>query len=151
MPIVRNVLLFLHIAAAILILGSLMFMDMLTPGLVRGGRDNLPILRKFLQLSRVFGPSASIIFLIGIALVIRGEFHWGDPWIGASMLLFIVAAVLGAVPHAKTLESAIGKLEDGHPADAEASRLSVLGGAGIVIVLVIVYLMVAKPGLSAVG
>jgi uncharacterized membrane protein len=149
--IVRNVLLFLHIAAAIILLGSLIFMDMVTPGLVRGGRDNLPILRKFLQLGRVFGPSASIVFLVGIALVIRGEFQWGDLWISASMLLFIVAAVLGAVPHAKTLETAISKLNDGHPADAEASRLSMLGGVNILIVLVIVYLMVAKPGLSAVG
>ncbi len=147
----RNVLLFLHIAAAMLILGSLLFMDMLTPGLVRGGRDNLPMLRKFHQLGRVFGPSASIIFLIGIALVIDGEFQWGDAWLGASMALFIAAAVIGGGPHAKTLESAISKLDDGHPVDAEAGRLSMLGGVNMLILLVIVWLMVAKPGLSAVG
>jgi uncharacterized membrane protein len=144
---VRNILLFLHISAALLILGSLIFMDMLTPGLVRGGRDNLSTLRKFHQLGRVFGPSASIIFILGIALVFRGDFSWGDAWISASMLLFIVAAVVGAVPITKTLELAISKLDDGHPVEAEAGRLGMLGGIQILIVLTIVYLMVAKPGM----
>ncbi|MEP7022127.1 MAG: hypothetical protein ABI808_15905, partial [Pseudonocardiales bacterium] len=67
-------------------------------------------------------------------------------WIGASMTLFIVAAVIGAVPIARTLGSAIEKLNDGHPADAEASSLSMLGGINLLILLTIVYLMVAKPG-----
>jgi uncharacterized membrane protein len=146
--VLRNILLFLHIAAAILILGSLTFIDMMSPGLVRGGRENLTALRKFHQLGKVFGPSAGIIFLIGIALVIRGKFEWGDAWISVSMLLFIVAAAIGGGPHAKTMATAIGKLEDGHPVDAEAGRLSILGGINILILLTIVFLMVDKPGLG---
>lgn len=144
--LVTNIMLFLHIAAAILILGGLSFMDMIVPGLVRGGRDNLAVLRKLHSLARVFGPSAFIVFLLGVGLVFNRHWKFSPAWIGASMLLFIVAALIGAIPHTKTLEAAINKIDEGHPADAEASRLGMLGGINILILLTILYLMVAKPG-----
>jgi uncharacterized membrane protein len=143
---VRNILLFLHIGAAIVILGGLVFMDMTIPAMVRGGRDYLPSLRRLHSLGKVFGPSASIVFLLGIALVLKNKWKFSHTWIGVSMVLFIIAAVISAVPMTRTLETAIGKINDGHQADAEASRLSMLGGITAVLVLVIVYLMVAKPG-----
>lgn len=145
----RNILLALHIAAAVLILGGLTFMDMIVPGLVRGGRDNLPALRKLAGLARVFGPSAAIIFILGLILAIADPAKLGyevsDSWLTVSMVLFVVAAVIGAVPIGRALESAIQKIDEGHPADAEASRLGMLGGINILILLTIVYLMVAKP------
>ena len=41
---VHNILLFLHIAAAIIIIGGLVFMDMVVPGMVRAGREYLPVI-----------------------------------------------------------------------------------------------------------
>lgn len=143
---VRNILLFLHISAAIIIIGGLVFLDMIVPGLVRGGRENLAALRKLHGVGKVFEPSAAIVFLLGVALVIRDKaIHFSDKWVGVSMLLFIVAAVIGAVPIGKTLQKAITNIDDGHPADAEASRLGMLGGVNLLILLTIVYMMVAKP------
>ena len=143
---VRNILLFLHIAAAITIIGGLVFMDMVVPGMVRAGREYLPALRRLHGLGKIFGPSAAIVFLLGIALVLKNKWDFSHTWIGVSMVLFIIAAVIGAVPMAKTVETAISKIDDGHPADAEASRIGMLGGINILILLTIVYMMVAKPG-----
>ncbi|MEO6714646.1 MAG: DUF2269 family protein [Mycobacteriales bacterium] len=145
---VRNILLVLHIFAAILILGALIFMDMIVPGLVRGGRENLPALRKLESLGRVFGPSSGIVFLLGVALVLRNKvYDFSDVWISAAMGLFVVAAVIGSVPMGRTMSTAITKIDEGHPADGEASRLGMLGAINILIMLTIVYLMVAKPGM----
>jgi uncharacterized membrane protein len=143
---VRNILLFLHIATAILVIGGLTLINMVLPGMVRGGREYLPALRKFEALGRVFGPTSGIVFLLGIALVVKNKWHFNHAWLSSSMLLFIIASVISAVPVARTLQTAISKIDDGHPVDAEASRLGMLGGIVILIVLVIVYLMVAKPG-----
>lgn len=144
--VVRNILLWLHISAAIIIIGGLVFLDMLMPSMVRGGRDNLPALRRLHAMSKVFGPSALIVFLLGIALVLKNHWKFSHAWIGISMLLFVIAAVLGAVVMGKIVETAIGKIEAGHPTDAEAGRLGMIGGINILIMLTIVYLMVAKPG-----
>lgn len=142
----RDILLFLHISTAIIIIGGLVFMDMLVPGLVRGGRENLPVLRKLAGMGRVFGPSSAIVFLLGVGLLLKNDWSFGKPWVSASMTLFIIAAVIGSVPSQRTLMAAIGKIDEGHPADAEASRLGMLGGINILILLTIVYLMVDKPG-----
>jgi uncharacterized membrane protein len=143
----QEFLLFLHISTAILLIGGLSFMAMIMPGLVRAGAEGLPALRRLHQLGRVFGPSSAIVFLLGIALAINGEFEMGKPWLSISMLLFIVASLLGGAVSAKTVAAAIGHIESGQSTDAEASRLSLLGGINILIVLVIVWLMVDKPGL----
>jgi len=144
----RNILLFLHIATAIIIIGGLVFMDMIVPGLVRGGRENLSVLRKLHGMGRVFGPSSAIVLLLGGALVMRDKsFDFSQIWLSASVVLFVVAAVIGSVPMARTMAGAIGKIDEGHPADSEASRLGMLGGINIAILLTIVYLMVDKPGL----
>jgi uncharacterized membrane protein len=148
----RNVLLFLHIATAIIIIGSLTFMDMVVPGMVRGGADNLPVLRKLLKLGGVFGPAAAVVFLLGLALVLRQKNDYADfddTWVSLSMLLFIVISVIGSVFGARTLRSGIAKLESGQSADAEAGRLSMVGGVNILLMLVIVWLMVDKPGISS--
>jgi uncharacterized membrane protein len=143
----RDFLLFLHIASAILIIGGLAFLSMIVPGLLRGGAENLPALRRLDQLGKVFGPSSIIVFLLGLWLAIRGDFDMGAVWLSASMLIFIVTAVLGGAVGGRLLGKAIGQLESGQSPDSEVSRLSMVGGINIVLLLAIVWLMVDKPGL----
>lgn len=143
---VRNIMLWLHIAAAIIILGGLTFSAMIVPGMVRGGREYLPALRRLHGIGKVFEPTTVIIFLLGVGLVFKNDWKFSHLWISLSIALFFIAAFIGAVPTGRTLTTAIGKISDGHPADAEASRLGMLGGINILLLLTIVYLMVAKPG-----
>ena len=145
----RNVLLALHIALAVAVIGPLVLFDLVAPALVRKGREALPVLRWIHGSSRVLGPAVSLVFLLGIVLVLRDgkdATQFGDTWVWLAMLLLITAAVNGAVFIARTLETIIAKTDTGQAVAAETSRLSLLGALNVVIMLTITYLMVAKPG-----
>jgi uncharacterized membrane protein len=62
-----------------------------------------------------------------------------------AIVLFVVATVNGAVFIGKAAERAVGKIEAGQPAADEARLVSMLAALNTVILVVIVYLMVAKP------
>ena len=144
----RNLLLTAHILTAIVVIGWLAMTAMVTPRLIRGGPGELAAVRWVNRTAGVLGRLAIVVFLLGIALVLRsGEdtLTFKEGWIGASMLLFVVALVNGAVFIERTEKAAIAKLEKGEAATAEAARASMLGGINMLILTVIVYLMVAKP------
>ena len=145
----RNVLLVLHIVFAVAIIGPLALFDLVTPMLVRRGREALPVLRWLHGMSKVLGPSAAVVLVLGIALALRDKSavtDFGATWVWLAIVLFIAAAVIGAVPIARTIETVIAKTDTGQPVTAEASRLTLLGAVNAVILLSITYLMVAKPG-----
>ena len=142
----RNVLLTLHILAAILIIGWLAMQSMVIPGAIRRGQAGA--VRFGASLSRKIGPASSVVLLLGIWLVLRdGDdgIDFSDKWVGLAIALFVVTAVIGAVFIGKAEERAAEKLEAGQPATDEARTISMLGGLSTVFLLVIVYLMVAKP------
>ena len=145
----RNVLLTLHILFAIVTVGWLFTQAMLTPRAIRGG--NAGAVRFGANAAAKLGPAAIVVFLLGLALVLRqaddhAEFE--HQWVNISMLLFIVAAVNGAVFIGRAERSAAEKLEAGKDATAEAGRISMLGGINMVLLIAIVFLMVAKPGVG---
>jgi hypothetical protein len=142
----RNVLLTAHILAAIVTIGWLSMQAMVIPGAIR--RAQGPAVRFGATVARKVGPMASIVFLLGIWLVLRDAndgIEFSDKWVGLAMVLFIVAIVNGAVFIGRAEERAADKLEAGEPAVAEGKRVAMLGGLNMLILTVIVYLMVAKP------
>jgi uncharacterized membrane protein len=145
----RNVLLTLHIFFAIVIIGWLVMQSMVVPGMIRRGPSSAGFVRAAANFEKRIGPTSAIVFLIGIWLVLRDGhdgIEFSDGWVGAAMLLFIATAVIGAVFIGGAEERAAEKLEAGEPANAEAARISMLGGISTLFLLTIVYLMVAKPG-----
>lgn len=143
----RDVLLTLHILVAILTIGWLEMQSMLLPRAIRAG--NAGAVRFAAGAGEKLGPIAILVFLLGLALVIRGGedgSDFNDQWVSMSMLLFIVALVNGAVFIGRAEKRAAEKLEAGQQAPEEASRIAMLGGINNLILLVIVFLMVAKPG-----
>lgn len=143
----RNVLLTLHILFALLTIGWLAMHAMLLPRAIRGG--NAAVLRFTESVASKLGPAAIVVFLLGIWLVVRQANDGADfdsTWVGLAMFLFVVALVNGAVFIAKTERAAIAKIEAGQPTTAEAKRAAMLGGINGLIVVVILWLMVAKPG-----
>ena len=142
----RNILLTLHILLAILVIGWLAMQSMVVPGMIR--RGNAGYVRGAATVAKKVGPMSGLVFLVGIALVLRNRtaFSFGDTWISLSMLFFIVTAVLGAVFIGRAEERAADKLEAGETAVDEARTISILGGISSLLLVTIVYLMVAKPG-----
>ncbi|HEX8003913.1 MAG TPA: DUF2269 family protein [Mycobacteriales bacterium] len=143
----RNVLLTLHILIAILTLGWLLIDAMVLPRAIRNGQA--AVIRFAEGIAGKLGPAAGVVFLLGLWLVGRdGDdgIEFSDAWVSASMLLFILAMVNGAVLMRRVIERAASKIEGGVDAADDARTLSMLAGVNGVLLTVIVYLMVAKPG-----
>lgn len=120
---------------------------MVVPRAIRDG--NAGALRLSAATSRKLGPLSGLVFLLGLWLVLRQKDDWAEfdhMWVSISMLLFIVAAVIGSVLIGKAEQSALEKIEAGQSAADEASRVAMFGGINMVLLIVITYLMVAKPG-----
>lgn len=145
----RNVLLTLHIFVAIVTIGWLVMQAMLMPRAVREGR--LDAVRFGVGAAEKVGPLAGLVFLIGLALVLRQAddgSDFDDQWVSISMLLFIVAIVIGSVFINRAAKGALAKLEAGQQAGDEAKRIAMLGGINVLLLLAVVWLMVDKPGIS---
>lgn len=145
----RDVLLTAHILVAIVTIGWLAMQAMLLPRAIRDG--NAPVVRFANSAAEKIGPLAGLVFLIGLALVLRQKddhAEFSHTWVSISMLLFIVALVIGAVFISRTEKAALAKIEAGQSAAAEAGRVAMLGGINMLLLIAIVWLMVDKPGIS---
>ena len=145
----RDVLLTFHILFAIVVIGWLAMTSMLLPRAIRDG--NAGAVRFAAKAGEKLGPVAVVVFLLGLWLVLRQKNDYAEfdhAWVSISMLLFIVAIVNGAVFIGGQEKRAADKLEAGQPAPEEASRIAMLGGINNLVLLAIVYLMVAKPGIG---
>lgn len=143
----RDVLLTAHILIAIVAIGWLAMTAMVMPRMIREG--NLPVVRFHGMVAQKLGPLSGLVFLLGLWLVFRDKndgIDIGDQWVSWSMLLFIVAMVLGSVFISKTERAAAAKIQAGQSAADEAKRVSMLGGINMLLLATIVWLMVDKPG-----
>jgi uncharacterized membrane protein len=142
----RNVLLWLHIIVALVTMGPFLLFDLVAPGQVRAG--NAPVLRGMESLTKVLGPLTLVIVLAGVALVLHNDgYHFRQAWVAGGLLGYVVVVANGIRILGTTTARAIERIEAGEDASAEAARLRVFGAVNIVLILAILWLMVAKPGL----
>ena len=142
----RNVLLWMHIIVALVTIGPFLLFDILAPGLVRAG--NAPVLRGLERLTKVLGPLTMLIALAGIALVLDNDgYHFTQGWIIGGLVGYVLIVAIGIGILGTSVTRAVERIEAGEDASAEATRLRVFGAVNIVLILTIVWLMVAKPGL----
>ena len=142
----RNVLLWLHIIVAFVTIGPFLLFDILAPGFVRAG--NAPVLRGLERLTKILGPLTSLIALAGIALVVHSDgYHFSQGWIIGALAGYVVIVAIGIGILGTATTRAAERIEAGEDASAEARRLRVFGTVNIVVILAILWLMVAKPGL----
>ena len=112
-----KVLLWLHVAAVMFLLGPLTIATTTTPRYIRSG--DVAVLRHLHRTTRVFGLGSLLVFVFGAAL---GRDHLPKPWLTASMTLFIVAVILLVIVE-RDQRKAIGKLDDNDSTEStEAHR-----------------------------
>lgn len=151
---VQNTLLVIHILLAVVLLGPLIVNVLLLPGVIRSGQEGLATLKWIHKLSAVLGKATVLILLLGVALVVHSDKHAANPdhytfrqaWVTVSIALFVVALINGAVFIKNTTSKAITTIEAGGDARDSANLVTVLGAANTAIVLIILVLMVWKPG-----
>ncbi|HVE64802.1 MAG TPA: DUF2269 family protein [Mycobacteriales bacterium] len=146
---IRNVLLWLHILVAMVTLGPLILFDVLGPAAIRAG--NVGAVRAIHSWAGRLGPMTVLIAVIGLILVFRdGDdiFKISDGWILGAVAIYVTMVVNGVAILGTTLGRAATRLEAGESTAAELSRLYLFGALNIVLFCVILWLMVAKPGLG---
>ncbi len=104
---------------------------------------------KFLD-DRIANPAYIGLLAVGIILVLIGPWEFTDFWVYAAIGLYVVLAVVGFAVYSPTLTESIAAFEAGGATSPEflqlAGRTRQIGIILGVVVLVLVGLMVVKPG-----
>jgi uncharacterized membrane protein len=101
------------------------------------------------RMDRVIANPAYILVLAsGVLMVLTGAYSFETGWIAAAIILYILTAIVGITLFAPAIrrQQAEAARDPGSAAYASAAgRSNLLGVLTVAIVIVIVYLMVAKP------
>ncbi|MGH2463243.1 MAG: DUF2269 family protein [Candidatus Limnocylindria bacterium] len=144
-----NVLLLVHILAAITALGAnLTYAIWLRAA--GADRDRLIFVIQTVRTldSRVANPAYVMVLLTGIGMVLTGAYSFTTGWVLAAIALYVAVAVIGIAAFAPAMRRQLAEAERDPASDAyrrAAGRTTALGLLTIALVVVIVFLMVAKP------
>ncbi|MPZ73731.1 MAG: DUF2269 family protein [Nitriliruptorales bacterium] len=147
-----NTLQFLHVAAAVVWIGSGVGLVALFAALGRAGDGTtlLGVMRHVETLgSRLFGPSAMATLLFGILTVIAGGLGFTEPWIIMGLVGVAISLALVAIgnPANKRLLAALEQHGAEHPdVTAAMQRTRLINVVDLVVLLAVVWAMVVKPG-----
>jgi uncharacterized membrane protein len=139
-----NVVLVLHILAVLAAFAPAFVHPLLGTQLEREGGAALRVPMRFMHRNeqRVYAPALVLVGVLGLALsgMSDGEYGFGDTWIWLSALLWVA---LNGVLHAVLLpaEKAVAAGDD-----SAASRVQLGGAIMSVLGLIVVVLMIFKPG-----
>ena len=147
-----SLLLFVHVVCAVIWVGGAFALQLLALLVSRtGDQGELARLLRYFEVigSRVFVPVATLLFIAGAAMTLQA-WSFGRTWIAASVALWVLSAVAGAVylgPRAKR----VGELFEAEGPSSEAgralmNRLFLVSRLELVSFAIIIALMVFKPG-----
>jgi uncharacterized membrane protein len=118
----------------------------------RGGTDRERLLYSIDGVRRldrtIANPAYIVVLVTGVLMVLTGAYSFETGWIAAAIVLYILTAIVGLTLFAPALrrQQAEAERDPTSPAyAAAANRSNLFGVLTTVIVIVIVYLMVAKP------
>jgi uncharacterized membrane protein len=147
-----QLLLFVHIVCAVIWVGGAFAIQALAVLVSRSDDPmELPRLGRNLEIigSRVFMPAAVVLFVAGALMTVQ-QWSFGNTWIAASVALFIVSALSGALYLGPRAKRAAALFDAEGPSSAEAraliGRLFIVTRLELVSFAVIIALMVFKPG-----
>ena len=161
-----NLLLFLHLVAVVVGFGTVMLNGLYAARAKRaGGREGVAISEANTWISeKVAEPFIYAVFVLGILLVLVGDevWEWDQAWINISMVLYIVGIGLShglLRPSVRRMNALSAQLAAGGPGargdgpppevvevEALEKRIAAVGTALNLLVVVIIALMVWKPG-----
>ena len=153
MPVYETLLWF-HVTFAVLWVGGVVLLNLLAFMAQQSNSDEqlAYIGRKAEVLGlRYFTPIALLVVLGGAGLTLEGPWQFGDAWISASLGMYLVSFLLGAVylgPRGGTIGKAIEAAGGRVTADVRPAldRLLLIARLDAVILLGVVFLMTTKPG-----
>ena len=139
----------LHLITVAAVIGPLLAAPPLAARAARAGR--VEALRDHTRTTRVYGLASVVVVVLGSALVGLGDvgdqWSYGQVWVGASYLLWLVAVVLLLVVVVPAQTTAAERLDAGEgDVRGLAQRISATGGVAALSLTAVIVLMVLKPG-----
>jgi uncharacterized membrane protein len=118
-----------------------------------GHREALPFTLRNVKLldERLVFPAYAVLVTTGFAMALMVRAWLTAPWLLTALVLFVLLILAHLLVYSPTLRRMIQRLEhegfDSPDYQAAAAREANLGIAMVVLMVVIVFLMVVKPGL----
>jgi len=154
------IVLFLHIAAAVIAFGATFAYPLIDVAVRRGDLRALPVWHdaQILLGNRLITPGATLVLITGIYMAVDRWDEAGGFWFSAAGVIVIVLLGLGHgffAPNARRMREqakvdlAAGSAESGRMSEAYealAARTRVVGIAASLLILIALLLMVWKPG-----
>ena len=149
-------LLFLHITAAVIWVGGATMIQLFAFRSLRSrDPDRIANVTSDIEWigSRILVPTSLAAFLLGVGLVWESSaWGFGDDWIVIGLVLFAVTFLAGALffgPESGRISRLVASQGAGSPAaQARIRRILVLSRIDLVVLLLIVFDMAAKPSFS---
>jgi uncharacterized membrane protein len=145
-----EILLFLHIAAAVVWLGSGFFLQMLIFRAEGSGDDALKqgiASNSGWMAQRIFIPASLIVLVVGILLTIEGPWSFGDVWIVLGLVGYAVSFLIGILylePEGKRIGAAMAGGEQERAAFM-IRRINAVSRIELTILYLVVAAMALKP------
>jgi hypothetical protein len=145
-----RVILFIHVAVAVFIVGPLAVASVTVARAVEKGNEGLTTLRNGVRTFRIYGALSILAPLIGSALIGLGNegkaFHFNQAWISASYALYLVAILDVFIVLLPATNKALTAVEAGEKAELLQGRIQAAGGVAMFCWTLILIFMVFRPG-----
>ena len=148
-----DVVLTVHILAVVIAFGVVFAYPVIDAQVRRASPGDLAALHRLhvVIARRVVTPAMTVVLVAGLYLATRDPWSLGDPWISATFaILFVLFGLTGAVlvPTDQRLAD-LAERDGGAPSadyEREARKAAIFGAIALLLVVVAIFLMVAKPG-----
>jgi hypothetical protein len=138
--------LWLHIAAAIFLIGPVTVAMSAAPRAAKAGTEGLTLLRWLHRTTRWYGLGTILVLALGLLVVpLDKDVSMKSGWLSAAMAMFVVAFLL-VLFSVREQAKAIGTIEGGDDAAVEVGRMSAVAGFTALLWVAILLLMVWQPG-----
>lgn len=138
--------LWLHVAAAIFLIGPVTVAMSAAPRAAKSGPEGLTLLRWLHRTTRFYGLGTLLVLALGLLVVpLDKKLSMSEGWLSASMAMFVVAFLL-VLFSVREQGRAIAAVEAGNDPAVAAGRMSAVAGFTALLWVAILLLMVWQPG-----
>lgn len=144
-----NAVVSLHVAAAVFLLGPLVFAASASPRALRQGPAGAGTLRFLASTTRIYGWASLLVVVLGLAAVRHQDgFAFSQAWVWVSLVLTVLAIAAFVLVVAPAQFAAVAALETGRDATKQLPVIAATSGVASLALLCVVFLMIYKPGLG---
>lgn len=146
------VLLFLHLLTVVFVIGPLAIAGVSAPRALDDGEPAVQRLTDAHRQVQRYGIASIVVPLLGTAMIGLGDvgkrWEYNEFWVSASYALYVVAVLAVLLVAAPAIKKAAAALTAGESTEVFKGRMQAAAGGAALAWVVIILLMVFKPGAS---